>query len=338
MRTPSFWYRDDLPWERALLSPLAVGAMVFRAASALRRAAYRAGIFETCSAGAPVISVGNLVAGGAGKTPVVIHLAERLHTAGVRVGVVSRGFGGHARGPLDVQAETAWRLCGDEALLLARRLPFAHVVVGRDRVAAARRAVQRGAEVVLVDDGFSHLRLHRDLDLVVLDDERPFGNGRLLPRGPLRELPQALHRAGLLWRTSARPGDGVRSRLRVVQPEMIRGRRLVALAGIARPESFRRTLVEAGARVESLVEKGDHAPFSDAALRAVLRTSERTHADAVAVTEKDAMRLPAWCGAEAFVVVRVEVELLAGAELLDEALARVLGPKAVDNSVRQYTD
>src|SRR5690606_30999024 len=149
--------------------------------------------------------VGNITVGGTGKTPMTIWLAEQLHARGSRVGIVLRGYGGRAtRWPCDVTSETPAEDAGDDVVVVAQRTG-APVVGGPDRVAAAKRAIERGAEVVVCDDGLQHYRLARDLELAVIDERRGLGNGRLLPAGPLREPAGRLHRVDLkvLTRRSA---------------------------------------------------------------------------------------------------------------------------------------
>ena len=140
-----------------------------------------------------MVVVGNLTVGGTGKTPLVAWLSTHLSDVGMRVAVVSRGYGGRARGVTRVTVHSRPSEVGDEPLLLARRAQ-ATVFIGRDRVAAARAAVADGADIVLCDDGLQHLALSRNCEIVVIDGQRGFGNGCLLPRGPLRESPRRLRR------------------------------------------------------------------------------------------------------------------------------------------------
>ncbi|HXQ63445.1 MAG TPA: tetraacyldisaccharide 4'-kinase, partial [Steroidobacteraceae bacterium] len=160
-------------------------AFLFGAATTLRRHAYRAGWLSRAHIGRPVVVIGNLTVGGSGKTPLTVWLALQLKARGLSVGIVSRGYGGASRGPLRVEPSTDPRLAGDEPVLLARRTG-APVVVGRDRVAAARLLAGE-VDLVIADDGLQHYRLARELEIVVVDGVRRFGNGRLLPAGPLRE-------------------------------------------------------------------------------------------------------------------------------------------------------
>src|SRR5581483_10167702 len=177
------WYRDTL-LSRALL-PLSA---VYRAAVALRRFLYRAGIKRQVRVGVPVIVVGNLTVGGTGKTPLVIWLACLLAQAGYRPGIVTRGYGGRSRTwPRAVHADSDPDDVGDEPVLLARHAGCA-VTADPDRVRGARELIARaGCNIVISDDGLQHLRLARDLEIVVIDGARRFGNNRCLPAGPLRE-------------------------------------------------------------------------------------------------------------------------------------------------------
>ncbi len=168
-----------------LLLPL---TLVFAAVSGLRRLAYRLGWLASFAVGVPVVVVGNISAGGSGKTPLVIWLVNRLRAQGFRPGVVSRGYGGAARGCVEVQPDSNPAEVGDEPLLI-RFKTGAPVVIGRDRVAAARTLLARhpGIDVIVSDDGLQHYRLQRDLELAVVDAASGLGNGWLLPAGPLRE-------------------------------------------------------------------------------------------------------------------------------------------------------
>ncbi len=159
---------------------------LFGVAVRLRQWLYRAGVFPTVDVGRPVIVVGNVSAGGTGKTPLTLWLALQLRAAGLRPGIVLRGYGGSARVPRLVSADAKVAEVGDEALLLARR-SGCPVAIGADRVAAARLLAEGKADVIIADDGLQHLRLGRVAEFVVIDGERRFGNRRLLPAGPLRE-------------------------------------------------------------------------------------------------------------------------------------------------------
>jgi len=338
----SLWYPPSPPSlpAQVLRTPLAPVAGCFRAGVALRNLLFDAGLRRTQAIpGLHVLSVGNLTAGGAGKTPVVAFLADRLQRAGAPLAILSRGYGRRAGG-LQRVAGPPWpsmEEVGDEPLLLARRLPTVSVWVGADRVALARAAHAAGARVALLDDGFQHRRLARTADVVVVDEAVGFGTGHLLPWGPLREPPSALRRASLLWLRVASPAaplpplprDVPRVRARHVAVDVLDpgGRvqplsqlaqaRVLGFCGIARPSSFDRTLREAGALVTGVQGFADHHRFSPAEL-AALQGAAHASGSLLVTTEKDAMRLPADFPAW---VLRLGVSLLEGEDVLARLLA-----------------
>jgi tetraacyldisaccharide 4'-kinase len=297
MRAPGFWGNpSERPgaWAR-LLSPLA-----WAWTRVTRRRLARPG----ARVAVPVICVGNLTAGGAGKTPTVVALVQRLAARGVAAHVVSRGHGGRLEGPVRVDPARHRAVdVGDEPLLIAA---FATVWVGRDRAAAAGAAVAAGAPAIVMDDSFQNPSIAKDLSIVVVDAGFGFGNGRVMPAGPLREpVADGLARADLVLPVG--PGEA-RARFAgrwpgarpLVEGELVplatgmdwRGLRAVAFAGIGRPEKFFATLREAGVVVVAAHGLDDHQPFD-------ARILSRLEAEAVAAraqlvtTEKDAVRLPA---------------------------------------------
>ena len=298
MRAPDFWTEDGAL--AALLAPLGAG---YDLAGRLRRA-----LVPSVAADIPVVCVGNLVAGGAGKTPVVLALVEALAARGAAAHCLSRGYGGRALGPrrVDAARDSAAEV-GDEALLLARSAPS---WVARDRAAGARAAAAAGAQVLVMDDGFQNPALAKDLSLVVVDGAYGFGNRRVMPAGPLRESPaRGLARADavvLLGRDERNLGQSLEQRLgagldarrpllgaRLVPKagsERLAGRKVLAFAGIGRPEKFFATLAGLGAEVTETRAFPDHHPYRATELRDL---RERAHGlDAVLVTtEKDAVRL-----------------------------------------------
>ncbi len=180
-RLPERWYGP--PSRRSLLEPL---AWLYGALVGARRRAYGAGLLRSERVGCPVIVIGNLTVGGTGKTPLTLWLAQALRARGFAVGILSRGYGRTGGAVRVVRPDSPWAEVGDEPLLLARRSGCPTVVAAR-RVAGARRLIELGARVILCDDGLQHLHLARDCELLVIDGARGFGNGRLLPAGPLRE-------------------------------------------------------------------------------------------------------------------------------------------------------
>lgn len=299
------WYQRKPFWLLVLLSPLSV---LFAGVVACRRAAYRYGLLRCVRVARPVIVVGNISVGGTGKTPLVIWLAEQLQSRGKRAGIILRGYGGRAaQWPLDVNPDTSVAEAGDEAVLLAERTG-AIVVAGPDRVAAARRAIDLGADVVLSDDGLQHYRLARDCEIAVIDAERGLGNGWLLPAGPLREPASRLRSVALVVRNqrpSAPPEDaaaasssagaagkednGVFDRLgnamRTPHRITIRARLVQAIAlvsGEIRPlESFR------GAQVHAVAGIGNPQSFFDALRLAGLRVHARALSDHAAFSQAE---------------------------------------------------
>ena len=272
-----------------LLVPLAA---LFGALTGLRRLLYRVRVLPSGHPGRPVVVVGNLTVGGSGKTPLTAWLAAALQARGLKVGIASRGHGGSAAGPLEVGAQSDPAVVGDEPVLLARR-SGARVVVARDRLAAARHLAPF-VDVVLADDGLQHYRLARDLEIVVVDGRRRFGNGRLLPAGPLREPSRraALADFVVVNGGAARAGE----RAMTLEPQAVvaldsglrtalgdwRGRRVHALAGIGDPARFFATLRAAG------LEPIEHPLPDHAPIRA--RDVEFGDSLPVLMTEKDAVK------------------------------------------------
>lgn len=314
---PSWWLTRGVV--ARLMLPL---AWLFGAVAALRRRLHESGLLRTQRVDAPVIVVGNLIAGGAGKTPVVIALVELLRRRGYTPGIVSRGYGGHATGVLLLQPTTPAREAGDEPKLLQLRTQ-APVAIGRDRVAAAQclRTARPEVDLVISDDGLQHLRLARDAQVVVFD-ERGIGNGWLLPAGPLREPlaarvpPRTLVVYNAAAPTTRWPGGVGTRRLAgavaladwwrgvAASPaafDALRGRPVLAAAGVARPERVFAMLRERGLSITPL-PLPDHHPY--ATLPWPAATPD------VIVTEKDAIKLdPASVGSTRVWVVPLDFDL-----------------------------
>lgn len=326
------WYGPEGANPSFAARALALPELAFRAVASARNALYDLGALRSTRVDGPrVISVGNLTAGGSGKTPAVIHLANLLSKAGRRVFVLSRGYGRRSSTAVTFRASDApsWKDAGDEPLLIARRCPSATLMVGADRAALAQEAARRGAEVILLDDGFQHRRLRRDLDLLVVDAGVGFGNGRLLPRGPLREPLSSLRRAGLIWlvesldsgphlsfdqpvvRVAVRPTALIGPSGDAEPLDALHGRDVIALAAIARPERFAATLESLGAHVVERRFLPDHAPLLPS------HFAGRTGALLV-TTEKDAARLPA--GTPPAFCLRVDAQVTEGEVALRTAV------------------
>ncbi len=291
MRRPAFWDGDGAA--SRLLSPLAA---LWTAGSRWHQAAVRPARVR-----APVICVGNATAGGGGKTPAAIALAERLAARGWRPHVLSRGHGGRLGGPLKVDpGRHAARDVGDEPLVLARH---ADVWIGADRVRSARNAVASGADILIMDDGLQNPSLAKDLSILVVDGPHGFGNGRVMPAGPLREpVDDAVARCRAVaivgedrHRLAERLAGGGRAILHAAfQPTAealaFQGEPVYAFAGIARPGKFFATLEDLGAVVLQTRSFPDHHVFDPLAITGMLEEAHRMGARLV-TTEKDWMRL-----------------------------------------------
>lgn len=294
MRPPLFWYRDKNLLS-VLLSP--IGSLY--AAATARRVRQD----PKHHASVPVICIGNINAGGTGKTPTAITLTQRLIDMGQTPHIVSRGYGGTLKGPALVNpSEHGAADVGDEPLLLAE---FAPTWVSKDRADGVKAAEAAGASVVILDDGFQNPSVFKDLSIVTVDAVKGFGNGRTIPAGPLREpAKRGLARADALLvigpkhaRKAFQPAlpsncarlNGQLDALTTGMPWQ--GQRVLAFAGIGHPEKFFATLKGLGADVVRGEALDDHEPFTDTLLTR-LETEARTRGLNLVTTEKDAVRLP----------------------------------------------
>lgn len=293
---------------RMLLWPVAHG---YKQGIALRNRLYDRRLRRIHCIDCKVISVGNLTVGGTGKTPLVEYIAGYLHDLGRKVVILSRGYKARAGRP------------NDEKLLLAENLPDVPHIAWKDRVAAGRQAVtDHDAQVVVMDDGFQHRRLGRDLDIVTIDAMSPFGYGYLLPRGLLREPPESLARADVVVITRSRLVDPehlldleeqvarfapqalvVHAVEQVLcfqdlkgnerPPDALVGKRVVAFCGIGNPEAFRQTITDLGVNVAAAFVYDDHQQYTKDHLKAVDRVATDRNAEAILTTQKDRVKIPA---------------------------------------------
>ncbi len=299
-------------------------APLYAAAVRLRTAAYRRGVLKSARAKVPVVSIGNLTFGGTGKTPMVAALVRDLVARGRRPAVLTRGYGRRGRRPLTLlgpDVEVPAEIAGDEPLVLSAALPGVPIVVDSDRASGAERAAAGGSDVVVLDDGFQHLALERDLDIVLVDAGDPWGGGHLPPRGRLREPLDELRRASAVVVTKL-PADGgqvvleeIAARVEKLAPALpvmgarlvpsgltspdgatepggLRGRRVLAFAGLARPEGFLDTLEELGAELTGFLPFTDHHRYSRAEIARLIEEARRLEALPV-TTAKDGVKLPA---------------------------------------------
>ena len=285
--TPSFWSHDG-PLARALSPLSAVGSAL--TAARIARPGWQAPV--------PVVCCGNVTVGGAGKTTLVLDLAQRLSGRGVHI--LLRGYGGASRGTRHVAQGDPASLVGDEALLLAQVAP---TWTGADRAASARAAIAAGAKILLMDDGLQNPTLHKTGSLLVIDGRTGFGNGRVLPAGPLREqVASAAERclaAVLIGSDTTRATDRLPPTLPVLRADLVQdpsiatlaGRKVLAFAGIALPEKFFEPLRQAGAILVAARPFPDHHLYTKRELDQLLH--DASHQQAIPVTTpKDAVRLP----------------------------------------------
>lgn len=306
---------------RALTAALLLPSALYGAGVSVRNRAYSWGLWRRRRLPVPVVSVGAITVGGAGKTPMTRYLAERLLDMGYRPAILSRGYGRTTGRPRVVTGGCPWQEVGDEPALLSSVLPGVPVVVGADRLATGQIAIETcGADVIVLDDGFQRRDIHRDVDIVMMDAAHPAGNGRLLPAGPLREPLSALRRAQaiVLTRTDQTPSTGAARRLvqavnpdvpiieTVYRPAQLRrladgavmplnlldGRTVVALSGIADPASFERTVASLGASVAGAIRFPDHHPYTLNDIASACHLAGERRADWIVTTAKDAVRMP----------------------------------------------
>ncbi len=320
------WNRihKEMRW-RPWTLPLAALSLFYGAGVVFRLRRYHAGSLKVARLPGFVVSVGNLTAGGAGKTPAVVMLAEWAVREGAKAAVLTRGYGGkHGNEVLEVSDGKRIRLdsllCGDEPCLLAKRLDGVPVIVANERYRAGLYAHRKfGSDFFILDDGYQHIRLARDLNIALLPWPRPFGNGRLLPWGPLREPLREIRRANAVIFTRAEEFDadavipcGLKEAIGDIPcfraehlpekvvipstgashgPEFLQGKRVVAFAGIGAPEAFRKTLTEAGAQVAGFLPFPDHYRFCKKDFARIFALRESARAELVLTTEKDWMRI-----------------------------------------------
>ena len=318
----------------SLATPLWGVSVLYGGLARLRRRLYYRGRLKSRRLPCPVISVGNLTLGGTGKTPLVVDLAERIRKLGYRPVILSRGYKGLAEKIGAVVSDERRLLCdarqaGDEPYLMAVLLPTVPVVVGRDRYRTGMEAVRRfQPDMIILDDGFQHLQLERDLDVLLLDARRPFGNGHILPRGTLREPVASLLGADAVVLTRHRQACGsvrgdmirrlrprpvfcsdhqplVRNVLAAGQPvgPLVLGRhpdagidfkekRVFAFAGLGSNAAFFHAAAVTGTRLQGTLGFNDHHPFTGKDLHRIVKIAERVGATSLMTTDKDFVRMP----------------------------------------------
>jgi tetraacyldisaccharide 4'-kinase len=304
--------------DRLLLALLILLSLPYALIQQLRAGLYQTGILAIKHLPRPVISVGNITVGGTGKTPVTAYIARLLMEHGLKVAVLSRGYGGTLEGQTSIVSNgrdlllTAGQ-CGDEPYLLAKTIPGLMVIIGIDRHAAGMLAMERlSPDIFLLDDGFQHIRLHRDLDILLLDSNHPFGNGWTLPSGMLREPRSAARRAGLVIMTRCPakvasalvlPGKPLcHARHEIEDAVSLEGgapvllntlgdKKLLAFAGIAEPQAFFDGLRSKGLNLVHTLSFPDHATYNSTQIAAIADAMHSCGTDFAITTEKDGVKL-----------------------------------------------
>lgn len=327
-QSPLFWQKQQTGWQSLLLSPLAWGVKLI-AAGKERQRSFKAPV--------PVLCCGNITTGGTGKTTVVIDLAVRLKNKNITPHILLRGYGGKLKGPVqvDLTRHTAEDV-GDEALLLAAVSP---TWIGGNRALSARAAVARGAQCLIMDDGFQNFTLHKDFSLLIIDGAAGLGNGQVLPAGPLRESPQrALSRASAImiigedktgflsrYAGSFPPEKIIQAGLQTcfADSNALRDKNCIAFAGIGRPGKFFDSLAKAGITLVKTISFADHHFYKTSELEC-LQVLASEHQAQLVTTPKDYARLPEFFRS---VVSVTDVELVWQDDAVPEKILHTLMPE-----------
>lgn len=348
------WHEEKITQgDRLLFLLLLPFSLMYRLAISLRNRLFDLGVFEQKRIHSMVISVGNLTVGGTGKTPLVIMLANFLKRQGYRPAVLSRGYGGKGSSPVNIVSDGHRLLMGpveggDEPVLIARSAPGVAVLTGASRVVTGRAAIdQLGADILILDDGFQHRHVGRDVNILLLDRSRPFGNGLLLPAGSLREPPGALKRADLIVVTDnddrgvlaslsdARIPSGVPLFRGIRRPidirqgatgqvfslDSLKKVRVCAFSGIGSPESFRKTLELLGADVGHYIPFPDHYRYRREDLMRIQEASASASASMIVTTEKDGVHLEDFpFFLEKVFLLRIAMEIVPSGEIFEQLM------------------
>ena len=296
---------------------------IYQAGVAVRYTLYQKGIFRSHSLSVKVISVGNITVGGTGKTPLVCMIARMLQKEDYRIGILSRGYGRADKSIRVVSDGTSIKAncqdAGDEPYFMAQKLPGVSITVSADRYQAGETALSsQKRDVFILDDGFQHWRLNRDFNIVTMDSKNPWGNGHLLPSGPLREPLKSLKRASVIVLTGPQENQNAAQVIPIIQKytsapvfqsyhrpihwinlktqkthplEFLKGKQAVAFAGIGKPEAFQSTLKSLNVIVRDFITFCDHHWYSEKDLQTIQKKSIALGVDAIVTTEKDAVRL-----------------------------------------------
>jgi tetraacyldisaccharide 4'-kinase len=358
-RLREIWYGDQVT--SSVFNPsiliISILSLLYRLVINIRNRMYDLGIFKQEKLPCKVISIGNITVGGVGKTPTVIMLANLLKGKGYRPAVLSRGYGGEGQSKVNIVSDGSHILmghieAGDEPVLIAKSTVGIPVLTGAKRTLTGRVAIKDlGADILILDDAFQHRQIFRDIDIVLLSRENPFGNGFLLPRGPLREPLGALNRASyLIWKDNVRDGryplyqeQGIGTFIPVLSMypkpkylirgntedslplEYIKGKKICAIAGIGSPESFGETIDSLGGILVSFMPFPDHYRYTSQDISDIRNKSSATGAEIIMTTEKDGIRLTDFPDfLEDILILKVEMEILPSREEFEAMISEKL--------------
>ncbi len=323
---------------------------IYQLAGNVRLLLYQNGICKQKELNARVISVGNITAGGTGKTPLVMYIAEKLKEKNKKVAILSRGYKRKYKEMVDLNKITfekaSWEEVGDEPYLMAQRLPAIPIIVTRHRNLSGSYAIEKyGAEILILDDGFQHLKLRRDINLVVIDSTNPFGNGKLLPAGTLREPLSSLKRADIFVLTKTDQISDLKEvintlrrynskapivesiyRIRSVErlsddlsvdPKELENKRAYAFSGIGNPASFENSLRQLKINILRHRVYSDHFSYRPKDLLSLIEEAKNLGVDFIITTEKDSVRIPKVNRQEIPIYVfKVDLKIISGEEIL----------------------
>lgn len=359
MSLESFFHEVISPKRPLHLVPvyglLRLVSVLYALGQRVRAGLYRQNIFRTRRLDCRVISIGNLTLGGTGKTPTVMMVADILRRQGFKPAILSRGYGGQSQASVNVvndgqQTLLSPEVVGDEPVMMAQRLKDIPVLTGRMRYETGKYAIDHlGANVLILDDGYQHLPLHRDLNILLCDATHPFGNGVVFPAGELREPLSALDRADMICLTRSRGDDATdridgrnRKRVPVIKTglrvqsvievssgeemaiETLQDQPVAAFCGIAHPLDFFQTLEQVSVRIVSRNAFPDHHDYSADTLQAIDDGAKHAGVNCIVTTEKDAVKLKGHAFGLPVYAVRVALEILEGQEKLDQLLSKKL--------------
>lgn len=323
--------KKSAPVTKALLKLM---SQCYRGAVSLRNFAYDF-VIPSTRLSVPVISVGNIVAGGTGKTPFIHYLAKALGET--EIAILSRGYRRKGNKTVVVESDTSVEFCGDEPLLLSQKLPQAKVIVGADRAHTGQIAQRLGAKLILLDDGMQHRQLHRDIEIGVMDARDLFGRGHFLPRGLLRDSPKRLAKANLIILNGVKDQphfEALTTRIRhytsapitamdltVENSIELASKKVGVFCAIGAPERFVDTLKTLGCDIVLKEFKSDHLPFTQEEIDRFAILAHDQGAECIVCTEKDAVKLPARAG---LIVAKIALKPTFGKEHLENLINEVL--------------